>query len=77
MLDSNEIFNHGLNTHRLMRDFIGTTEHAEDLERQLFECKRELRMLENKEIAPLVSARFAELKKSLLSDIENILDDYP
>lgn len=67
----NAVFNHGLAVNALMYGLMSVEMERRKLQDQLDKCAKELRMIKQKEIDPIISKRFEEMKESLISYIED------
>lgn len=66
----NTILNHGLAVHALIDALQSVEMERRDLQKQLDGCAKELRMIKEKDLNPILSKRFEELKECLISYIE-------
>lgn len=69
-INKNAILNHGLSVHTLIIELKSVEIENRELRRLLDEKNAELRKIRDREIDPIVADRFAALKDSLISYIE-------
>lgn len=70
-IHENAVLNHGLAVIALIDGLMSVEMERRKLQDQLDECAKELRLIKAKEIDPILSKRFEELKDSLISYIED------
>ena len=70
-IHENAVLNHGLAVHALIVELTAVEMENRKLQQQLDGCAKELRLIKQKEIDPILSKRFEELKDSLISYIED------
>jgi hypothetical protein len=70
-ISENAVLNHGLSVHALIDALVSVEMERRKVQDQLDGCAKELRLIKQKEIDPILSKRFEELKDSLISYIED------